>query len=122
MKSENSHEKRTTTSLINFPSTFEKVFDTEDENLQLHTIHETYPFLKKQLRNGSFNDPSFFKHTTNCSESFLHPDPQLVIDSKLKHQKKGCFTESCNSNGSLKVHVLSHKHPLPQLVDFCKKI
>ena len=56
------YEKRTTSSLKNNPCTSGKCNDSEDEKLQLKTIHQTNPSVMEQpMKNSSF-DPTFFKH------------------------------------------------------------
>ena len=56
------YEEKTTTSLKNNSRTSEKCNDSEDEKLQLKTIHQTNPSVKEQSVNNSSYDPSFFKH------------------------------------------------------------
>ena len=51
--------KKTSTSLKNKPSTSEKTNDSEDEKLQLKTIHQTKPSVMEQSLNNSFYDPFF---------------------------------------------------------------
>ena len=58
------YEQKTTTSLKNNPCTSEKYTDSEDEKLQLKTIHQTNPSVMQQSVNNSSYDPSFFKHTS----------------------------------------------------------
>ena len=56
------YEEKTTTSLKTNPCTSEKCNDSEDEKLQLKTIHQTNPSVMEQSLNNSSYDPSFFKH------------------------------------------------------------
>ena len=57
------YEGKTTTSLKNNPCTSEKRIDSEDEKLQLKTIHPTNPSVMEQSLNNSSYDPFFFTHT-----------------------------------------------------------
>ena len=50
-------KKKTTTSLKIKPSTSEKTNDSEDEKLQLKTIHQTKPSVMEQSLNNSFYGP-----------------------------------------------------------------
>ena len=59
--------KKTTTSLKIIPCTSEKTNDTEDEKLQLKTIHQTNPSIVEQKLNNSFYDPSFFRHISQLN-------------------------------------------------------
>ena len=56
------YEEKTTTSLKTNPCTSEKCNDSEDEKLQLKTIHQTNPSVMEQSLNKSYYDPSFFEH------------------------------------------------------------
>ena len=70
------------------PSTSEKYNDSENQNLQLKTIHELKQSAIKQSLNKSFFDPSFFKYTTKYNEFFLPPDTPLKFETILNHQKR----------------------------------
>ena len=61
------YEEKTTTSLRNIPCTSEKCNDSEDERLQLKTIHQTNPSVMEQSVNNSTYDPSFFKHISQIN-------------------------------------------------------
>ena len=58
------YEKRTTTSLKNNRCASENCNDSEDEKLQLKTIHQTNPPVTEQSLNNSSYDPYFFKHVS----------------------------------------------------------
>ena len=60
-------EKKTTTSLKNIPCTSENCKDSDDEKLQLKTIHQTNPSVMEQSVNKSSYDPSFFKHLSQIN-------------------------------------------------------
>ena len=53
--------------LLSNPATYN---DSEDEHLQVRTIHELHPTLMKQSLNDSFFDPSFFKNTSKLKTFF----------------------------------------------------
>ena len=56
-------EQTTTTSLIKKPSISEKQIESEFENLNLQTFHESYPSVTKHYLKISFYDqPIFQKH------------------------------------------------------------
>ena len=67
-------------------STFEKYKDSEAENRQLQTTHESYPSLIKQSLNFSFYDPLLFKHTSKFIELFLPPETTMYVVTELKYQ------------------------------------
>ena len=56
------YEEKTTTSLKNFLCISEKSNDSDDEELQLKTIHQTSPSVKEHSLNNSIIDPSFSRH------------------------------------------------------------
>ena len=56
------YEEKTTTSLKNFLCISEKSNDSDDEELQLKTIHQINQFVMEQSLKTSFFDPSFFRH------------------------------------------------------------
>ena len=69
-------------------STSESYNDSETENLQLRTIHETYSSVIEKSLSISFFDPSFFKYPSNFID-FLSPrDIPLNIATILKNQEK----------------------------------
>ena len=49
------------------PCISEKCIDSEDEKLQLKTIHQTIPSVMEQSLNNSSFDPSFFKHISQTT-------------------------------------------------------
>ena len=59
--------------------------DSENENLKLQFIHETYPSVSKQSLDNSLFDPSFFKYTSKFIEHFLPPETSLKMKTILKY-------------------------------------
>ena len=84
---EDNQGQTTTNSLTNNPSTSAKI-DSEDENLQLQILHETYSSAKKQTRNDSVFDLSFFNRTSRLTEFFLLLDIPLKVDTTIEFQKQ----------------------------------
>ena len=70
LNSKKIHEQANTTSPVNSPSTSEKYKHSEDEVLQLQTIHQTYPSVIEQSLNIWFHDSSFFKYTSKINDTF----------------------------------------------------
>ena len=82
--------------LNNNPSTSEQHIDSENEILQLQTIHETYPSVIKEsliiaFFDPSFFDPSFFIYTSKYSEICMPPDTPFFVETILNYQKRDLF-------------------------------
>ena len=58
-------KKITTTYPESKPCTSEKCNDSEDEKLQLKTIHQANPSVMEQPLDNSSYDPSFYKHISH---------------------------------------------------------
>ena len=74
--------------LAHNPSTFGKHNDPANENLQMETIHETYPSVIKQSLIYPSLDPSIFKVSLKLFEIFSPTDTILNFETILKYQKK----------------------------------
>ena len=72
----------------NNPYTSDKLFNSDDENLQLQTFHETYPSVTKKSLNKTFYGPSFFNHTSKINDVYLFSDAPLDRDTKLNYKRR----------------------------------
>ena len=85
------YEEKTTASLKNKPCTSEKCNDSEDEKLQLKTIHQTIPSVMEQSLNNSSYDPSFFHTHIPIHLIRFAPLTPLDEDTILNCQKNPFF-------------------------------
>ena len=79
--SRNSHDQTNTTSVVENPSTSVNYKDSEDENLQLQFIHESYPTVKKPSLKDSLLEPSFFRPASKFRGYFLLPETPSNIET-----------------------------------------
>ena len=75
-------------SLIIFPYTSEKTDNSEFENVQLQTNHETNLSDFKQSLKKLFFVPSLFKYTSKFNGIFSPADTPFIIGKNLKYQKR----------------------------------
>ena len=87
------YKEKTTTSLKNNPCTPEKRKDSEEEKLQLKTIHQTNPSVKEQSLNNSTYD-HFFSNTYPNSFMSFFSSYSIGLRYNTELPKKTCF-ENC---------------------------
>ena len=69
------------------PCTSEKSNESEDEKLQLKTIHQTNPSILEHKLNNPFYDPSFFRHISQINYFIFFPFTPLDEDTILNIQE-----------------------------------